>query len=583
MSLRLNHRTALLIALIILMAVMPIGLAVARSGHRQASELLANPGFEPPFDQEGSADIFVAAGWRAWYVVPGGATYPTDCSDNAPATCKPYRIPVYRNSQPQNARIPPRARSGNSQQWGAQYATYVAGVYQRVSGVTAGARLRFTAYVQGFNCDDDRGCFGPAGQYGYSYEPGNMQTRVGIDPTGGTDAFSANVVWSSFQNPLDAFSLHAVEAVAQGNAVTVFVWSSPAFPEKHTDIYVDDASLTVAGQGPAPQATAAPTQPGSTPQPAPTLSPGGTYTIQAGDTLFAIALRYNLTLDQLLALNPGLTRDTILQVGQVINVGGTPSVTTPQPTAQPSPTAAPTVSAPLSGGPITYTVKSGDTLSAIALQFNLTLDQLLVLNGVTKDVPIQVGQVLTVGVAAVTPTPTPTVTPTLAISTPVPTMTATPAVANSGLCLAAFDDQNGDTARDSGEALIEGVQFDVKDANGQSAATYTTDGVKEPHCINTLPAGRYTIEITLPPSRTATSDTRWLVSLLSDTTVNVAFGSRVLEATAVPGETPTPAPTVAADAAGRGSSAPLGLLLGGALILLAAAAFAFGVSARRRR
>ena len=49
-----------------------------------------------------------------------------------------------------------------------------------------------------------------------------------------------------------------------------------------------------------------------------------TYTIVAGDTLSAIAQRYNLTLDQLLALNPTLTRESVIDIGQVINVAGTP-------------------------------------------------------------------------------------------------------------------------------------------------------------------------------------------------------------------------------------------------------------------
>ena len=536
--------TGLLIIVMIAVLGAPIGSAMARSNQRQAAgELLTNPGFESPFVQEGTSDIFVANGWQAWYIIPGGVTYPTDCPNGAPATCKPYRIPVYRNSQPQDARIPPRARSGNSQQWGIQYAVYVAGVYQRVSGFTPGARLHFSAYLQGFNCSNDRGCFGGVGRYGYSYEPGDMQTRVGIDPTGGTSAFSPNVVWSGFQNPLDAFSLQEVEAVVPGNTATVFIWSSPTFPEKHTDVYVDDASLTVVGQGPVP-ATAAPTEPGATQQPAGTPSPvltlppgTTTYTIQSGDTLFAIALRFNLTLDQLLALNPGLTRDSILQIGQVINVAGTPNATA-QPTPPPAPTATATSApSPTPASTLTATITSPLTSTLV--------------------------------------TSTPTVTPTLAI-------------ANSGLCLTAYDDQNGNAERDSGEALLPGVQFVVKDTDGKTVATYTTDGVKEPHCLSNLADGRYTVSVTPPADRAATTDTSYAMALLSDTTVPIIFGSESKPApsqlTLPPGAAPTLA--VTAEAAGTrssgGSGAPLGLLAGGAMILLAAAALAFGLSSRRK-
>jgi len=80
--------------------------------------------------------------------------------------------------------------------------------------------------------------------------------RVGIDPTGGTNPFSSSVVWSAYANPLDAYVQQAIEAVAQSDKVTVFVWSAPQYPEKYLETYVDSASLIVTGQGPAPTAAA---------------------------------------------------------------------------------------------------------------------------------------------------------------------------------------------------------------------------------------------------------------------------------------------------------------------------------------
>ena len=586
----------LLIRLLIvnLIVSMSAGLVLARSIQPQTSgELLTNPGFEQPFVQQGSADIFIANGWTAWYITPDGVTYPLDCKNSpTPQTCKTYRVPAYHNTQPQDARQPQRARSGDSQQWGSAYATYIAGVYQRVAGLTPGTRLSFSAYMQGFNCDDDRGCFGPAGEYGKSYEPGNMQTRIGIDPAGGTDPFSSNVVWSPYQNPLDAFSRHEVEAVAQGDAVTVFLWSSPTYPELHTNIYVDDASLISVGQGPAPT-TAASTPASGTPQA--TLPAGtGTYSVQSGDTLSAIALQYNLTLDQLLALNPGLTRDSVLQVGQVLNVGGTPAPTTqatagatetpkPSPTSG-APTATATAGAPTAtatpGGPTTYTVKSGDTLASITAQFNLSLDQLLAYNGITKDTPLLVGQTLIVSAPAVTPTPslTPTQVTTLAVSTPTPT--PPPGIPAAGLCLLAFDDANGSGTRDSGEGLVAGVKFEVKSADDKSVATYTSDGVKEPNCLTNLPDGRYSVEVTPPADQLATTDTRWSLSLLSGAAVNIVFGSQSTPtATVAPATAPTAIP--AATAPGNGSSS-FTLLVGGAFVLLAVAALFLGLRPRRK-
>ncbi|KAF8129696.1 hypothetical protein K438DRAFT_1444615, partial [Mycena galopus ATCC 62051] len=106
-----------------------------------------------------------------------------------------------------------------------------------------------------------------------------------------------------------------------------------------------------------------------------------TYTVQSGDTCPAIAASVGLTISQLLALNPSLNPAcTNLAIGQVLCVtGGTGGG---------------------DGGTCTqtYTVKSGDTCSAIAASQGLTVSQLLALNpsinsGCTN---LSIGQVLCV-------------------------------------------------------------------------------------------------------------------------------------------------------------------------------------------
>ncbi len=533
--LRSIFRPLRLILIVALVAAGPIGLVTARSVQPQSGELLTNPGFEDPFSGG------VANSWQAWYVTPDGATYPAHCAGDD-ALCKPYTVPTYNASQPQNPRVPPRAIEGNSQQWGATYAIYIAGVSQQVSNITPGAQLRFSAYTQGFNCDDDRGCFGPAGQYGYSYEPGDMQMRVGIDPTGGTNAFASTVVWSSFVNPLDAFVLQQVEAVAQSDKVTVFVWSSPTYPEKHTEVYVDSASLVVdrARRGSHRHAreratqTAQPTPASGTVVPTATISPDAkTYTIVAGDTLSAIAQRYGLTLDQLLALNPTLTRESVIDIGQVINVAGTPptpgaATLAPTATPQPSPTPAPTM----------------------------------------------------------TPTATAAVTATTPITPTAPTSTPASVAMSSGLCLQAFDDLNTNLTRDPNEALVAGIVFNVKSVDGKTAVDYTTDGKQEPHCFTTLPDGRYAVNTQLPADRLATTDSAWQMSLLAGTNVNIVLGTRLdAPPTVEPTLEPTPLPATAAPTpapARSNNSAPLALLGGGVLILFAGGALFLGLRSRKK-
>ena len=71
----------------------------------------------------------------------------------------------------------------------------------------------------------------------------------------------------------------------------------------------------------APVAGASPTarQPTPTPRPTPTPAPTPvTYTVQPGDTLFSIALRHALTVEQLLLANPQITNPDLVQIGQQI-------------------------------------------------------------------------------------------------------------------------------------------------------------------------------------------------------------------------------------------------------------------------
>ncbi len=121
---------------------------------------------------------------------------------------------------------------------------------------------------------------------------------------------------------------------------------------------------------PAP-ATAPPTPARATPTPAP--SPA-TYVVERGDTLVAIAARFNTTVELLRRLN-NLEPGAVLTVGQVLRL--------PSPgTASPTPT------------PRTYVVQSGDTLSAIAQRFGTTVAVLMELNNISDRSLIRPGQVL---------------------------------------------------------------------------------------------------------------------------------------------------------------------------------------------
>ncbi|WP_374687284.1 LysM peptidoglycan-binding domain-containing protein [Promineifilum sp.] len=73
-------------------------------------------------------------------------------------------------------------------------------------------------------------------------------------------------------------------------------------------------------------------------EPPPTPTPQLTHIVKSGDTAWAIALRYGLTLEQLAAFN-NIAPDTILQIGQEL------LVRPPTPTPEPTPTTTPTLTA----------------------------------------------------------------------------------------------------------------------------------------------------------------------------------------------------------------------------------------------
>jgi hypothetical protein len=85
--------------------------------------------------------------------------------------------------------------------------------------------------------------------------------RIGVDPTGGVDAGSPNVVWASEVNPPNGtFAELAVLTVENNESayVTIYIAAEPQYAVKHNDIYVDDVSVIFKGQGaptlpPAPQ------------------------------------------------------------------------------------------------------------------------------------------------------------------------------------------------------------------------------------------------------------------------------------------------------------------------------------------
>lgn len=181
------------------------------------------------------------------------------------------------------------------------------------------------------------------------------------------------------------------------------------------------------------------------------------YTIARGDTISAIAGRFGLDTYAVLKLN-GLQANTTIYPGQTIKLGG--SDTAPQPAAPAAP-AAPAPAAPSGGS--AYTVKSGDTLSAIAARHGVRLSEILGWNGLNLGSIIYPGQQIKIGGGAGAPAP----------AAPAPVAPApTPAPAPDSYTI-----KSGDTL--SGIAARNGVKLaDILSANRLTMSSIIYPGQK---------------------------------------------------------------------------------------------------------
>ncbi|MDD4282915.1 MAG: LysM peptidoglycan-binding domain-containing protein, partial [Bacilli bacterium] len=105
------------------------------------------------------------------------------------------------------------------------------------------------------------------------------------------------------------------------------------------------------------------------------------YVVQSGDSLWSIARKLNVTVEELKAAN-NLTSN-LLSVGQVLRI---PQMEEP----------------PVSGEYVIYTVKAGDSLYAIARQYNTTVAELLSFNNLST-ANLQVGQQILIPSEAAVP------------------------------------------------------------------------------------------------------------------------------------------------------------------------------------
>jgi LysM repeat protein len=355
--------------------------SVAAAPTADGPNLLQNPSFEAPFNKQCCRtdlppdkpptpidEIQVAQGWVAWWLEPG--LDPAHPTTGSPA----WHRPEYRSANCHFPICANRIHSGDdAQHYFTFWSVHDAGMYQQVSGITPGSQLQFSIYMQAWSTNAN---------VGPSNTTQHMGMRIGIDPFGGTDAFSSNVIWTTPNDSFDAWALYTVQAAAQASTVTVFTRSTPFYGVQHNDMYLDDASVVVVGAG-GGSGGGGGTGGSAPPPPAPAAGPGGTYVVQTGDILTRIAYKFGVTVEAIVSANH-MKDANLLSVGQTLVIpGGTVSGSG----GNPAPTAGPPA------GTTSYVVVAGDSLWGLYYKFGVLPDRIKQLNNLKSDT-IYIGQTL---------------------------------------------------------------------------------------------------------------------------------------------------------------------------------------------
>jgi LysM repeat protein len=249
-----------------------------------------------------------------------------------------------------------------------------AGIYQTISGLKAGVTYQLTVkgILRGTGGGDDPYRF--EAQWGFA--AGRSSRWEHVTNWQGLDFGKIYP-----RTEPGALATATVQFVAPAPEITLFLrgvkkWGTG---ETEMDLNLDSISLQSC-------TTSAP----------PPLPPGDCiYVVKPGDTLAMIAAKYGVSVHALATANY-IANPNYIFVGQVLKIPGC-AVTAPPP----HPTPVPTVHHPKpTPTPVTgilyYTVKPGDTLSAIAQRYGVDIHHLAKVNGIININHIYIGQVLVI-------------------------------------------------------------------------------------------------------------------------------------------------------------------------------------------
>ncbi|UXZ05029.1 LysM peptidoglycan-binding domain-containing protein [Moraxella nasicaprae] len=186
----------------------------------------------------------------------------------------------------------------------------------------------------------------------------------------------------------------SLTSVAAANGLTVGQLASYNNLASDAHILIGQRLWLVAGKV---KPTAQPAKPANTPAPTKTTTNPNTHTVQAGENLTVIARKYNVSLPALASENNLSTTDGV-QIGQTLKL---PSQAGQSAQAKPAVSTAkverveaakPTKGNTRNIATENYTVKAGDSLTALANRAGVSLTELASLNGLPANASLRVGQ-----------------------------------------------------------------------------------------------------------------------------------------------------------------------------------------------
>ncbi len=207
-----------------------------------------NTSFDGGSIQQGAQEIVVPQGWVAWWRTGtiSCAIYDELKTDGPCPLIEDGEL-TYRRPEftviPGTGRWldPPRVLgTGQAARFFCTYGICVAGYLQQVR-VEAGQAYRLDAWVQAW-------CSGNAGDPYHSQldtqdDWRNCELAVGVDPAGGVDPLSPDIVWQAV-TAYDAFTYVSTPSVlAQSGAMTLYLRGRSLWGLQHNDFHFDQVSF----------------------------------------------------------------------------------------------------------------------------------------------------------------------------------------------------------------------------------------------------------------------------------------------------------------------------------------------------